>query len=51
VLDKGTLTKPPQLGKERLKQVGMVLQIARSIAQVIKPKVNMPKKQKERNEG
>ena len=50
MLEKGTLTKPPQLEKGKLEQAGTVLQILRSIAQVIPLKGNIPKKQKERNE-
>jgi len=60
VLDRGALTKVPhrglltevvpQLGKERLEQVGTVLQVRTSIAQVKPIEVNILTRQKERGD-
>lgn len=50
-LKKALFTKVPQLGKERLEQVGMVLQVLKSMAQVKPPKVSILQQQKgKRNE-
>jgi predicted house-cleaning noncanonical NTP pyrophosphatase (MazG superfamily) len=49
--DRRILTKVPQLGKERLEQVGIVLQVLKSIAQVKPLRVTMLQQQKKkRNE-